>query len=90
MDRLAVIVPYRNRKKQLEKFIDHTSKYLSNRDFEYYIIVAEQADDKEFNRGKLLNIGFKEAVKRRCDYVVFHDVDMLPEKVETGQAQCVQ
>ena len=82
MDRLAVIVPYRNRKKQLEKFIDHTSKYLSNREFEYYIIVVEQYDDKEFNRGKLLNIGFKEAVKRRCDYVVFHDVDMLPEKVD--------
>jgi hypothetical protein len=30
----------------------------------------------------LLNIGFKEAKKRNCDYVVFHDVDMLPIDVD--------
>jgi hypothetical protein len=30
----------------------------------------------------LLNIGFKYAEKLKCDYVVFHDVDMLPLHVD--------
>lgn len=80
MNKLAIIVPYRNRPKQLEKFKTYLKQYLENRGYEYFIIVVEQADDKSFNRGKLLNVGFKEAVRRRCDYVVFHDVDMLPSK----------
>ncbi|KAA0186674.1 hypothetical protein HAZT_HAZT001605, partial [Hyalella azteca] len=33
-----------------------------------------------FNRAKLLNVGFVEAMKAaRFDCIVFHDVDMLPE-----------
>ena len=42
----------------------------------------EQTDTLPFNRGKLLNVGFLEALKKRCDYVVFHDVDMLPLRVD--------
>ena len=49
-------------------------------DFE--IIVVEQSDDKPFNRGKLLNVGFLEAKRLECNYVVFHDVDMLPVDVD--------
>ena len=35
---------------------------------------------KLFNRGRLLNIGYKIAISHGCDYVSFHDVDMLPEE----------
>ena len=42
----------------------------------------EQADDKPFNRGKLLNVGYTLACDNGCDYFVFHDVDMLPEDVD--------
>ena len=52
------------------------------KDIEYEIIIVEQADDKPFNRGKLLNVGYKYAVDKECDYFVFHDVDMLPEDVD--------
>lgn len=47
---------------------------------EHTIIVVNQEDIKKFNRGKLLNIGFLEAEKRGCDYVIFHDVDLIPGK----------
>jgi hypothetical protein len=30
----------------------------------------------------LLNIGFKYALENKCDYVVFHDIDMLPIDVD--------
>ena len=40
------------------------------------IIVVEQLGNKKFNRGKLLNIGFKESNKP--DFIITHDVDLIP------------
>lgn len=82
MHKLGIIVPYRDRAEQLETFIKYIKGYLTNKDFMYRIIVVEQDDKESFNRGALLNVGFREAVKQDCDYVVFHDVDLLPEKVD--------
>lgn len=78
--KLGVIVPYRKRPGHLRKFRQSIKSYLKNQDYE--LIVVEQADDLPFNRGKLLNIGFEYAVRKQCDYVVFHDVDMLPIDVD--------
>ena len=61
--KLAIIVPYRNRKKQLDRFIKHLDKFFSDKEIEYHIFVIEQEDDKPFNQGKLLNIGFDNAIK---------------------------
>jgi hypothetical protein len=55
-------------------------EYLN--DLDYQIFIIEQSDDKPFNRGKLLNVGYKFACDKGCDYFVFHDVDMLPEDVD--------
>ena len=78
--KLGVIVPYRKRPSHLRKFQESIKEYL--KDYDYELIVVEQADDLPFNRGKLLNIGFKTAIRKQCDYVVFHDVDMLPKDVD--------
>tara|TARA_B110000977_G_C11048129_1_gene481341 strand:+ start:15 stop:1418 length:1404 start_codon:yes stop_codon:yes gene_type:complete len=80
MKKLGIIVPYRNRPEHLKIFIEHMSKYL--KDLDYELIVVEQQDDNDFNRGKLLNIGFIKAENLGCDYVVFHDIDMLPVNVD--------
>jgi hypothetical protein len=56
--------------------------YLNNTDIDYRIIIVQQDDAKLFNRGMLLNIGFKYAKKMKCNYVVFHDIDMLPFRVD--------
>ena len=80
--KLGVIVPYRNRHDHLVSFKTSISKMLDKSNIDYVLIVIEQDDAKLFNRGKLLNIGFKRALKEKCDYVVFHDVDMLPIKVD--------
>lgn len=76
---MGIIVPYRNREEHLAKFLPHMEKYLKDSDYQIFII--EQSDDKPFNRGKLLNVGFAFA-KASCDYVCFHDVDMLPLKAD--------
>lgn len=80
MSTLAVIVPYRDRKKHLDIFVPYISGYLHGRDISNYIIViVEQNNDSKFNRGTLINIGF-DYIKHRCDYISPHDVDLLPEK----------
>lgn len=82
MNKLGVIIPYRDRKEHLEKFTKAIIKNLRNQKISYQIIVVEQTDEKSFNRGILLNIGVKEAHELGCDYVVLHDVDMLPDDVD--------
>ncbi len=68
---MRIIVPYRDRAKHLAKFL----KFMN-----YDILIVEQADDKPFNRGKLLNIGVLESPEIK--YFALHDVDMLPVKAD--------
>ena len=80
--KLGVIVPYRNRPEQLETFKKRLTRYLKRNDIPFELIIVNQDDAKLFNRGMLLNIGFKYAEKLGCDYVVFHDIDMIPVHVD--------
>ncbi len=80
--KLGIIVPYRNREAHLKLFRETIDSYLKKENIEYELIIVEQSDDMPFNRGKLLNIGYEKAKKLECKYVVFHDVDMLPIKVD--------
>ena len=65
--KLGVIVPYRNRESHLKRFTDDTSKYLKSKNIDFEIVIVEQLDDKPFNRGKLLNIGYIKAKQLGCD-----------------------
>lgn len=83
MKRLGIIVPYRNRYEHLIIFKKIITDYLeTNNYFNYRIIIVEQDNAKLFNRGKLCNIGFIESERQKCDYVIFHDVDILPINVD--------
>ena len=82
-NKTAIIIPFRDsdpeqpRTKQLNEFIKYMSDYL--KDITYKIFVIEQSDDsKKFNRGELLNIGFKFAEQEGFTNFIFHDVDLLP------------
>ncbi|XP_003740946.1 beta-1,4-N-acetylgalactosaminyltransferase bre-4 [Galendromus occidentalis] len=78
--RTAIIVPFRNRSEHLDVFLRHMHSFLPQQNIDYSIYVVEQSERHKFNRGKLMNIGFKEAL-RDMDYCcfIFHDVDLLPE-----------
>ncbi|KAL3218342.1 hypothetical protein MRX96_031609 [Rhipicephalus microplus] len=77
--RVAILVPYRNRTEHLKIFTYNIHKVLSRQQIDYGVFVIEQGDSEEFNRAKLLNIGFVEATAL-YDYqcFIFHDVDMVP------------
>lgn len=85
--KLGLIVPYRNRKEHLHTFKVRLSHYLKNKEIPFEIIIVNQDDGKLFNRGMLLNIGFKYAKKLKCDYVIFHDVDMIPIDVDYSYSE---
>jgi len=73
----AIIIPYRDRRKHLEYFIDNTVPLIQKHLPHTKVIVVEQANDKLFNRGKLLNVGFME-YKDKTKYFFTHDVDIIP------------
>ena len=81
---VSIIVPFRDmttdgtRKQQLTKFIDHMKKFMGKQSYKIHVIVQSD-DDRKFNRGALLNIGFKES-EEHSDLFIFHDVDLLPSK----------
>jgi predicted glycosyltransferase involved in capsule biosynthesis len=81
MERLSIIVPYRNRKPHLKEFIPHMEKTDQLDGIDYEILIIEQRDEKPFNRGKLLNIGVSLCLEE-SSYFCFHDVDMLPTKCD--------
>jgi hypothetical protein len=78
--KLGVCVPYRNRETHLRKFVPKISRYLNRNNIDFHIYVAHQVDDKLFNRGAMKNIAAKHAFDDGCDYIVWHDVDMIPVK----------
>ena len=72
--KIAIITPFRDttpdkaRTKQLIEFAKYMNTYLEG--LKYTIFLVEQSDDnKLFNRGKLLNIGFDRAKRREQTYL---------------------
>lgn len=73
----TIVVPFRDQPEQ-----NRMAQLMTlNEEFHklgWTVLVVEQSDDgKKFNRGALLNIGYDLV---ETDYVIFHDVDLIPKK----------
>lgn len=78
--RVAIIVPYRNRWFHLRLLLDRLHPMLREQRIHYRIFLIEQTGDTPFNRGMLMNVGVNEALKvDHFDCFIFHDVDLIPE-----------
>ncbi|XP_051013729.1 beta-1,4-galactosyltransferase 1 [Acomys russatus] len=77
--KVAIIIPFRNRQEHLKYWLYYLHPILQRQQLDYGIYVINQAGDTIFNRAKLLNVGFQEALKD-YDYncFVFSDVDLIP------------
>ncbi|CAG9536664.1 unnamed protein product [Cercopithifilaria johnstoni] len=78
--RVAIIVPYRDREAHLRILLHNLHSLLTKQQLDYAIFVVEQHENETFNRAKLMNVGYVEAMKVydwQC--FVFHDVDLLAE-----------
>ncbi|XP_072254500.1 beta-1,4-galactosyltransferase 4 [Pyxicephalus adspersus] len=78
--RVAILIPHRNREKHLLYLLDNLHPFLQRQQIDYGIYVIHQAGDGKFNRAKLLNVGYLEALKEEpWDCFILHDVDLVPE-----------
>ncbi|MCP9260480.1 Beta-1,4-N-acetylgalactosaminyltransferase bre-4 [Dirofilaria immitis] len=78
--RVAIIVPYRDRAAHLCILLHNLHSLLTKQQLDYAIFIIEQHENETFNRAKLMNIGYVEAMKLydwQC--FIFHDVDLLAE-----------
>lgn len=74
----SIIIPFRNRFNHLSFLLDNCVKQFKTYLSETEIIIVNQKNNKKFNRGKLLNIGFKERLN--SDFIFTHDVDLIPKE----------
>ncbi|CAK1555897.1 unnamed protein product [Leptosia nina] len=79
--KVAIIVPYRDRQQHLAIFLNHMHPFLMKQQVEYGIFIVEQEGSSDFNRAKLMNVGFVESQKQKAggwQCFIFHDIDLLP------------
>ena len=72
-----IIIPYRNRETHLDYFIENSVPLIEKHLPNTKIVLVEQNEGKLFNRGMLLNVGFKE-YQNNTKYFITHDVDINP------------
>ncbi|XP_068123462.1 beta-1,4-galactosyltransferase 1-like [Hyperolius riggenbachi] len=79
LQKIAIVIPFRNREPHLEVWLYNMHPFLKKQRADYGIYVVEQNGDAKFNRAKLMNVGFAEAIKD-YDYncFIFTDVDIIP------------
>lgn len=78
-DRVAIVIPFRDRKQHVPILLKNLHPFLMRQQIDYGIFLVEQSSDGSFNRAKLMNVGYVEALKLyEWDCFVFHDVDLLP------------
>ncbi|PAV75961.1 hypothetical protein WR25_13619 [Diploscapter pachys] len=78
-NRIAIIIPYRDRQSHLTRLIDFLIPILQRQRLDFRFIVTEQYGNGLFNKGRIMNAAFKFAEQLHVDCVVFHDVDMFPQ-----------
>ena len=75
-----ILIPYRNREAHLDYFIKNTIPLFREHLPNSKVVVIEQTGGKLFNRGKILNVGFKE-YENKSNYFFTHDVDINPTAI---------
>ncbi|XP_028937133.1 beta-1,4-galactosyltransferase 4 [Ornithorhynchus anatinus] len=77
---VAVLVPHRARERHLLYLLATLHPFLQRQQLDYGLYVVHQAGSGKFNRARLLNAGYLQALRERpWDCFVFHDVDLVPE-----------
>jgi hypothetical protein len=59
---MALIIPYRDRLFNLKVFLNNMHRILTHQKINYGIFLVEPLANVTFNRGILMNIGFKEVI----------------------------
>ncbi|XP_018414157.1 PREDICTED: beta-1,4-galactosyltransferase 1-like [Nanorana parkeri] len=77
LQKIAIVIPFRNREPHLHIWLYNMHPFLQKQQADYAIYVVEQHGESKFNRAKLMNVGYSEAIQE-YDYncFIFSDVDI--------------
>ncbi|KAG9273865.1 beta-1,4-galactosyltransferase 2 [Astyanax mexicanus] len=77
--KVAIIIPFRHRDHHLKYWLHYLHPILRRQKIDYGIYIINQLGEDTFNRAKLLNVGYTEALKdAEYDCFIFSDVDLIP------------
>ncbi|XP_051257366.1 beta-1,4-galactosyltransferase 2 [Dicentrarchus labrax] len=77
--KVAIIIPFRHRENHLKYWLHYLHPILRRQRIDYGIYIINQLGEDTFNRAKLLNVGYTEALKDgEYDCFIFSDVDLIP------------
>ncbi|KAL4000915.1 T-complex protein 1 subunit eta [Sarotherodon galilaeus] len=77
--KVAIIIPFRNRHEHLKHWLYYLHPILKRQLVDYGVYVINQDGEGVFNRAKLMNVGYVEALKDYdYDCFLFSDVDLVP------------
>ncbi|XP_063768653.1 beta-1,4-galactosyltransferase 1-like [Eleginops maclovinus] len=77
--KVAIIIAFRNRHEHLKHWLYYLHPILIRQQLDYTVYVINQDGEGVFNRAKLMNVGYVEALKEYdYDCFVFSDIDLVP------------
>ncbi|KAK6633798.1 hypothetical protein RUM44_004405 [Polyplax serrata] len=77
---VAIVIPYKDRWRHLTTLLNYLLPLLQRQQLRFKLFVVEQYGNETFNKGVIMNAGFKEAIKEELYHCfIFHDVDLIPE-----------
>ncbi|TKS79330.1 Beta-1,4-galactosyltransferase 1 [Collichthys lucidus] len=77
--KVAIIIAFRNRHEHLKHWLYYLHPILERQQLDYGVYIINQDGEGVFNRAKLMNVGFVEALKEYdYDCLVFSDIDLVP------------
>ncbi|XP_027130197.1 beta-1,4-galactosyltransferase 1-like isoform X2 [Larimichthys crocea] len=77
--KVAIIIAFRNRHEHLKHWLYYLHPILQRQQLDYGVYIINQDGEGVFNRAKLMNAGFVEALKEYdYDCFVFSDIDLVP------------
>ncbi|XP_029313818.1 beta-1,4-galactosyltransferase 1-like [Cottoperca gobio] len=77
--KVAIIIAFRNRHEHLNHWLHYLHPILMRQQLDYRVYIINQDGEGVFNRAKLMNVGYVEALKEYdFECFVFSDIDLVP------------
>lgn len=75
---MLIVVPYRNRERDLEKFLEKTPEYFNKQNLTYDILICELEQDCSWNAGMPCNSLIDFIKDKEYEWLYIHHVDITP------------
>jgi hypothetical protein len=75
---MLIVVPYRNRERDLKKFLIQTPQYFNNQNVSYDILICELEQNCSWNAGMSCNSLIDFIIDKEYEWVYIHHVDITP------------